>query len=82
MVKLDDIKIGDILYSEYTNKKYLVSCLPKLIDNKDMFALIRLDGGGYCYLCDDLMEVKKYIYYSGEYIYLCENDELKLIDTL
>jgi len=56
----NNLHIGDIVYSDYTRKYYIVASLPRIIkDEKDTtIALVRLDGCGYFYLSDSLEELK------------------------
>ena len=54
----NELQVGNIVYSDYTEKYYIVGCLPRII-NEDMskFALIRFDGTGYFYLSNTIEEI-------------------------
>lgn len=67
---VQDIKVGDTIYSDYTKVKYIVTHLPRLINGEDYYAMVRVDGQGYCYLKKSLRELQRDIYYSGENHYL------------
>lgn len=79
-ISIKNIEIGSILYSDYTKKRYVVSCLPRLINGEDYFALVRLDGAGYCYLHKTLDEVRRDVYCSGEDHYLIKDGEWIMIE--
>lgn len=65
-IKTEDIHIGNYAYSDYTDHWYIVSALPNFIrEGVDSYALVRIDGHGYCYKSDSLDELKKKIYQDG-----------------
>lgn len=73
-ISVKDIKVGDVIYSDYTKAKYIVTHLPRLINGEDCYAMVRTDGKGYCYLQKSLRELQRDIYYSGENHYLFTKD--------
>jgi hypothetical protein len=57
-IKNEQLELGNIVYSEYTEQYYIVSCLPRIIkEDVSKFALVRMDGQGYFYLSDTIEEI-------------------------
>lgn len=83
MIKVNELKIGDILRSEYTQAEYILTELPNIFkENESMFALVRCDGCGYCYLRDSFDKVRKEIYLSGEDMFIVKNGKYIEIDCV
>jgi len=65
-VNTEDMQIGNYAYSDYTEQWYIVSALPNFIKKGyHVYALIRLDGLGYCYKSESLKELKNNIANDG-----------------
>ena len=73
--KVKDIKLGDVIYSDFTEAKYIVCVLPRITNNKDFYALVRKDGRGWCYFRDSLEKLQREIYLSGEQHYVIKYGE-------
>lgn len=65
-IKNEQLELGNIVYSEYTEQYYIVSSLPRIIkEGISKFALVRLDGQGYFYLSDSIEDIIKKMNMDG-----------------
>lgn len=57
-IKNNILQVGNVVYSNYTKKYYIVSNLPRIKDDSVFhFALVRFDGRGYFYLSKSVKEL-------------------------
>jgi hypothetical protein len=56
----EHLQVGMRVYSEYTGEWYTATILPNFIEEgEEIYALIRVDGSGYCYKSRTLSELQE-----------------------
>lgn len=54
------LQVGMRVYSEYTGEWYTATILPNFIEEgEEIYALVRVDGSGYCYKSRTLSELQE-----------------------